>query len=68
MYGEEAKIVAIHAGVECGLFNERLGNLDMISFGPNLYDVHTPHEKADVESFYRMEEVIIAILQEIAKA
>ena len=68
MYGKEAKIVAIHAGVECGLFNEKLGNLDMISFGPNLYDVHTPHEKADVESFYRMEEVIIAILQEIAKA
>lgn len=40
----------------------------MISCGANLYDVHTPHEKADVESFYRMEEVIIAILQEIAKA
>lgn len=31
MYGKEAKIVAIHAGVECGLFNEKLGNLDMIS-------------------------------------
>ena len=42
MTGKEAKIVAIHAGVECGLFNEKLGNLDMISFGPNLYDVHTP--------------------------
>lgn len=40
----------------------------MISCGANLYDVHTPHEKADVKSFYRMEEVIIAILQEIAEA
>ena len=48
---------------------EKLGeHIDMISCGANLYDVHTPHEKADVESFYRMEEVIIAILQEIAKA
>ena len=45
MYGKEAKIVAIHAGVECGLFNEKLGNLDMISFGPNLYDVHTPDDR-----------------------
>ena len=50
MYGEEAKIVAIHAGVECGLFNERLGNLDMISFGPNLYDVHTPDEHMSISS------------------
>ncbi|MDZ7547948.1 peptidase dimerization domain-containing protein, partial [Clostridium perfringens] len=40
MYGKDAKIVAIHAGVECGLFNEKLGKLDMISFGPDLYDVH----------------------------
>ena len=48
---------------------EKLGeHIDMISCGANLYDVHTPHEKADVDSFYRMEEVIIAILQEIAKA
>ena len=53
----------------CGYLAEKLGDhIDMISCGANLYDVHTPHEKADVESFYRMEEVIIAILQEIAKA
>ena len=59
----------IHAGIECGYLAEKLGDqIDMISCGANLYDVHTPHEKADVESFYRMEEVIIAILQEIAKA
>ena len=48
MYGKEAEVVAIHAGVECGLFNEKLGNLDMISFGPNLYDVHTPEEHMSI--------------------
>ena len=39
----------------------------MISCGANLYDVHTPREKADLASFYRMEEILIAILQEIGK-
>lgn len=43
LYGKEAEIVAIHAGVECGLFNEKLGNLDMISFGPNLYEIGRAH-------------------------
>ena len=43
MTGKEAEIIAIHAGLECGLFSERLGSdIDMISFGPNMYDVHTP--------------------------
>ena len=67
--GKDAVFTGIHAGIECGYLAEKLGDhIDMISCGANLYDVHTPHEKADVESFYRMEEVIIAILQEIAKA
>ena len=67
--GKDAVFTGIHAGIECGYLAEKLGeHIDMISCGANLYDVHTPHEKADVESFYRMEEVIIAILQEIAKA
>ena len=65
MYGKEAKIVAIHAGVECGLFNERLGNLDMISFGPNLYDVHTPDEHMSISSVKNCYEYLLGILKEI---
>ena len=65
MYGKEAKIVAIHAGVECGLFNEKLGNLDMISFGPNLYDVHTPDEHMSISSVRNCYEYLKAILKEI---
>ena len=37
----------------------------MISCGANLYDVHTPAERAEVESFYRMEEILIAVLEEV---
>ena len=61
MYGKEAKIVAIHAGVECGLFNEKLGNLDMISFGPNLYDVHTPDEHMSISSVKNCYEYLLGI-------
>lgn len=65
MYGKEAEIVAIHAGVECGLFNEKLGDLDMISFGPNLYDVHTPDEHMSISSVRNCYEYLKAILKEI---
>ena len=65
MYGKEAKIVYIHAGVECGLFNEKLGNLDMISFGPNLYDVHTPDEHMSISSVKNCYEYLLGILKEI---
>ena len=65
LYGKEAEIVAIHAGVECGLFNEKLGNLDMISFGPNLYDVHTPDEHMSISSVKNCYEYLKAILKEI---
>ncbi len=65
MTGKEAKIVAIHAGVECGLFNEKLGNLDMISFGPNLYDVHTPQEHMSISSVKNTWDYLLKVLEEI---
>lgn len=65
MYNKDAKIVAIHAGVECGLFGERLGNLDMISFGPNLYDVHTPQEHMSIESVKNVYEYLLEVLKEL---
>ena len=63
MYGKDANIVAIHAGVECGLFNERLGGLDMISFGPNLYDVHTPEEHMSIKSVQNVWEYLKEVLK-----
>ena len=54
MYGKEAEVVAIHAGLECGLFKEKLGDLDMISFGPDIFDVHTPNEHHSISSTNEM--------------
>lgn len=51
--GKDAKIEAIHAGLECGILKRVLPEVDMISIGPNLYDVHTPAEHLSISSVDR---------------
>ena len=51
--GNDAKIEAIHAGLECGILKRVLPEVDMISLGPNLYDVHTPSEHLSISSVDR---------------
>lgn len=63
-YGKEAKISAIHAGLECGILQRQIGKLDMISIGPDMFDVHTPNERLDLESTYRTYELLLNILKE----
>ncbi len=50
LFNEEPKVKAIHAGLECGLFGEKFGKLDMISFGPTLRGVHAPGERMELAS------------------
>jgi len=50
MSGQNATIKAIHAGLECGILKQKLPQTDMISFGPNLYNVHTPEEHLSIKS------------------
>jgi len=64
-YGKEPTITAIHAGLECGLFDEKLNNVDMISLGPNMYDVHTPDEKLSISSTQRTWEFLLEVLKSI---
>ena len=57
LFGSKPKVEALHAGLECGLFLEKMPKLDMVSFGPTLKDIHSPGEKANiksVEEFYRL--------------
>lgn len=61
-YGKEPEVELLHAGLECGLFSDKIPGLDCISFGPNLYDVHTPKEKMSISSVQRVWEYIKAIL------
>ncbi len=50
LYGKEPLILAIHAGLECGLFSEKYPQLDMISVGPTLRGVHSPEERLHIPS------------------
>jgi dipeptidase D len=65
VYGEEPKIEALHAGLECGILAEKLPGLDCVSFGPNLRDIHTPQETMEAESVRRTWEYLLEVLKEL---
>lgn len=65
-FGKKAEISAIHAGLECGLIGDKFnGELDQISFGPNMFDVHTPEEKVSISSVERMYDYLLKVLAEV---
>lgn len=51
--GKEMQLYAVHGGLECGIFKQKCPDMDIVAIGPNIYDVHTPDEKLDLESFDR---------------
>lgn len=62
MYGKEPKIDIIHAGLECGILSSKIEGLDCISFGPNLYDIHSPNEHMSISSVDRVWEYLLKVL------
>ncbi len=58
-------VSAIHAGLECGLLKEILPDTDMISFGPNLYDVHTEKEHLSIASVERVWNFLVKLLEDL---
>ena len=65
MYNKEAKVEAIHAGLECGIIGEKYPGMEMLSFGPNLFDVHTPAEKVQISSVKNVWEYFLELLKNI---
>lgn len=65
MFQEKMVVEAIHAGVECGLFVDSIEGLDAVSFGPNIYDIHTPKERLDIASTERTWNFILAVLKDL---
>lgn len=65
MYGGKAQIVAIHAGLECGLLSEKLPGLDCVSIGPEMHDIHTSRERLGIASVKRTWEFILEILKRL---
>ena len=64
-YGYEPKVEAIHAGLECGILASKISDLDCISFGPNLTDIHSPREKMSISSVQRVWEMLVNVLKQI---
>ena len=65
--GEEPKVVACHAGLECGIIGTNYPGLDMISFGPNISGAHSPDEKVEIISVQKYWKYLLEVLKEIPK-
>lgn len=65
MYGKELQISAIHAGLECGFLSQKLGNIDMISIGPDITGAHTPKESLSISSTERVYQFLCEVLKAI---
>lgn len=68
LFHQEPKILAIHAGLECGLFSEKYPGLDMVSFGPTLRGVHSPDERLLIPTVQKVWDHLLDILKHIPQA
>ena len=65
LFGREAKVEAIHAGLECGLFTEKIPGLDCVSIGPQMHDIHTSRERLEIGSTKRTWDFLLAVLKNL---
>ena len=65
MFQKEPKVVAIHAGLECGLLSEKLPGLDCVSIGPDMQDIHTSRERLNIASTERTWKFLLEVLKNL---
>ena len=63
MFGKEPQVLAIHAGLECGLLGEKLPGLDCVSIGPQMHDIHTSRERLEIASTERTWNFLLEVLK-----
>jgi len=66
-FGKKPRIAAIHAGLECGIIGRRVGDIQMISFGPHIAGAHSPDERVWVDSVARNWRLLTAVLADLAQ-
>jgi len=67
-FGTEPELLAIHAGLECGLLTEKYPDLDIVSFGPNIRGAHSPDEKVEIASVQKIWKLFTATVTQLAEA
>ena len=67
LFNKDAKVLAVHAGLECGLIGETYPGMDMISYGPDLKGVHSPDERIEIKSVEKFWDLTLEILKNIPK-
>lgn len=65
MFNEDMEVTVIHAGLECGAISQVYKNMDMISIGPNMYDVHTPKERLEIKSVDKYYSYLKKLIEEL---
>lgn len=65
LYGRKTIVEAIHAGLECGILSDKLPELDAVSFGPDMEEIHTPNERLSVSSVKRSYDYLCKILENL---
>lgn len=63
LYGKDLTVGVIHAGLECGILSSKMNGMDIISIGPNMYDIHSPNEHLDLASCERIWKTLIEVLK-----
>ncbi len=67
LYGKEPQVLAIHAGLECGIINDRVGGgVDTISFGPTIIGPHSPDEHVAIDSVEKFHKFLIELVKAVA--
>ena len=64
MFGKDVQVEALHAGLECGIMISKIPGLDCVSYGPNIYDIHTTEERLSISSVARMWDYLLEILRQ----
>ncbi|AYN68497.1 aminoacyl-histidine dipeptidase [Euzebyella marina] len=67
MFNEEPKVVACHAGLECGILGKNYPEMDMISFGPTIMGAHSPDERVSISSVQKFWKFLLEILKDTPK-
>lgn len=67
LYQKDVTIEAIHAGLECGILASKMPELDIVSTGPDILDIHTPQERMSIASVQRTYAYVLAILEALTK-